>query len=258
MSRRRGDGRGDYEVGYGKPPKRTRFQKGRSGNPAGRRKGAGGKHKLLENAIHRLAREIILTEAHRPMQVRDGETMTTIPALQAVCRSAMLSGAKGSALAQKTVLALALKAEEELASTVRENFNGAVLYKEECEAKRRQCRRDGLPDPNFFPHPDDIFVDWETFRVEFRGPVTSEQQAALQRIIDARDEHERGFANMRAESKANPRDVIPQGLAIICQQRFDWVNDLLPDRYRKKLDGRIREEEIASVRKKVKRWKRKP
>jgi hypothetical protein len=27
-----------YEVGYGKPPKATRFQKGRSGNPSGRAK----------------------------------------------------------------------------------------------------------------------------------------------------------------------------------------------------------------------------
>jgi Family of unknown function (DUF5681) len=32
-----GDG---YEVGYGKPPKHTRFRAGRSGNPAGRRRGA--------------------------------------------------------------------------------------------------------------------------------------------------------------------------------------------------------------------------
>jgi hypothetical protein len=31
--------KGGYEVGYGKPPKATRFQKGRSGNPSGRRKG---------------------------------------------------------------------------------------------------------------------------------------------------------------------------------------------------------------------------
>jgi hypothetical protein len=34
------DGAGDeYKVGYGKPPKHTRFRVGRSGNPGGRRRG---------------------------------------------------------------------------------------------------------------------------------------------------------------------------------------------------------------------------
>jgi hypothetical protein len=34
-----GTGLTGYEVGYGKPPERTQFQPGQSGNPAGRRKG---------------------------------------------------------------------------------------------------------------------------------------------------------------------------------------------------------------------------
>lgn len=33
-------GKKDYEVGKGKPPKKTRFQKGKSGNPKGRPKGS--------------------------------------------------------------------------------------------------------------------------------------------------------------------------------------------------------------------------
>ena len=43
MSRRKitastGDGKKDYEVGYGKPPPHTQFRPGQSGYPAGRRK----------------------------------------------------------------------------------------------------------------------------------------------------------------------------------------------------------------------------
>ena len=34
------DDKGDYTVGYGKPPRHTRFPKGQSGNPKGRTKGS--------------------------------------------------------------------------------------------------------------------------------------------------------------------------------------------------------------------------
>jgi hypothetical protein len=34
------DDASEYEVGYSKPPKQTRFKRGRSGNPAGRPKGS--------------------------------------------------------------------------------------------------------------------------------------------------------------------------------------------------------------------------
>ena len=40
MTKRKGPG--DYEVGYGKPPKHTRFSPGQSGNPKGSQKGKRG------------------------------------------------------------------------------------------------------------------------------------------------------------------------------------------------------------------------
>lgn len=41
----------DYEVGYGRPPKHTRFPKGQSGNPKGRRKGSRGLKTDLDEAL---------------------------------------------------------------------------------------------------------------------------------------------------------------------------------------------------------------
>jgi hypothetical protein len=42
---------GDYEIGYGKPPRHTRFAKGQSGNPRGRPCGAKNFTTLLEEAL---------------------------------------------------------------------------------------------------------------------------------------------------------------------------------------------------------------
>lgn len=43
----------DYEIGYGKPPKATRFRKGVSGNPTGRPKGS----RSIASILSKLGRE---------------------------------------------------------------------------------------------------------------------------------------------------------------------------------------------------------
>jgi Family of unknown function (DUF5681) len=49
----------DYEVGYGKPPRHTRFVKGQSGNPRGRPPGAKNFTTLLSEALNET---VIVTE----------------------------------------------------------------------------------------------------------------------------------------------------------------------------------------------------
>lgn len=41
----------DYDVGYGKPPNATRFQKGASGNPTGRRRGSKNLSTILDEEL---------------------------------------------------------------------------------------------------------------------------------------------------------------------------------------------------------------
>ncbi|WP_428688705.1 DUF5681 domain-containing protein [Roseibium sp.] len=55
-----------YEVGYGKPPKATRFKKGQSGTPKGRPRKRQSMKGLLEE---QLASTITITEAGEPRQI---------------------------------------------------------------------------------------------------------------------------------------------------------------------------------------------
>ncbi len=56
----------DYEVGFGRPPKHTRFKKGRSGNPKGRPKG---KKNLKTELEEELGERIIVREGGKAKKV---------------------------------------------------------------------------------------------------------------------------------------------------------------------------------------------
>jgi hypothetical protein len=62
----------DYEVGYGRPPKHTRFVPGQSGNAKGRPKGS----QNLSSIVARLARQpMTIKVAGRPRQVSQFEAL---------------------------------------------------------------------------------------------------------------------------------------------------------------------------------------
>jgi ribosomal protein L4 len=93
-----------YEVGYGKPPKRTQFAKGVSGNPAGRPKGS-------ENTATMLARvmneKVPVVENGRRRMVRKVEVAFTQLINKAV---------KGESRAMEVVIKLLPYANAELAA----------------------------------------------------------------------------------------------------------------------------------------------
>ena len=95
-----------YEVGYGKPPVHTRFRKGVSGNPRGG-------SRVQRDAR---ARALALKEACRLVTVREGDKVTTLPAIQAVMRSQFALAVKGNGPAQRAMIAAIHAMEQELAA----------------------------------------------------------------------------------------------------------------------------------------------
>src|SRR5271170_7569864 len=66
------DKESNYQVGYAKPPHKTRFEKGKSGNPAGRVKGSKNVSKLLLQA---LGEPVVVNENGKRKRITKGEAM---------------------------------------------------------------------------------------------------------------------------------------------------------------------------------------
>jgi len=66
------DKKSKYQVGYAKPPRKTRFEKGKSGNPAGRVKGSRNVSKLLLEA---LGEPVVVNENGERKRITKGEAM---------------------------------------------------------------------------------------------------------------------------------------------------------------------------------------
>jgi hypothetical protein len=125
-----------YEVGYGKPPRRTQFRKGQSGNPGGRPRG-----RPIE-----YVKEMALQEAYRTVIVKqeDGHAVP-MSAVRAVLRSQFESAAGGNARAQCAVLAMIRELETDKAFDARnpQYRRDAVI---DAAADRDDADHDGADD----------------------------------------------------------------------------------------------------------------
>ena len=90
-------GSGDDEVGYGKPPKHTRFQPGQSGNPRGRVKGT---KNLKTDLLEELGEKIL---------VHEGGQARKLSKQRAVVKMLVTRTLKGDARAASSLLSMMMR-----------------------------------------------------------------------------------------------------------------------------------------------------
>jgi hypothetical protein len=86
--------KGDFEIGYGKPPKHTRFKPGQSGNRRGRPSGS---RNLRTDLVDELGERILISEGGR---------RRTVSKQRGMLKQLMAKALKGDVRAANTVLGL--------------------------------------------------------------------------------------------------------------------------------------------------------
>jgi hypothetical protein len=221
-------------VGYRNPPEENQFKKGQSGNPKGRPR----REPVPEYGL-KAAQELFHREMYRPISTRDGDKSVEMPALQALIRSTILAGIKGDRWARKLLLTTIERFENEEFTAQLAYFGQVLRMKEEWRDVVDICRKQRLPLPDPFPHPDDHHLDFDRAEVIYTGP-SLERKERIDKMVRDNQMLQEGISMLAAGyRRAKPADQ-----ARWCsewhreQLMFDMQTAVLPERYKTRLKDR--------------------
>lgn len=126
----------DYKVGRGRPPEHSRFKKGRSGNPGGRRKRPASVQEVLETILHTEIEITIAGERRR------------VTVLEGMFWGQTQAGIRGNTRAAKWVLGNYADARKAISTDVLPEEDQAIL------ARAKQRLAGLLPAPGDPDDPD--------------------------------------------------------------------------------------------------------
>ena len=198
----------DDDVGYGRPPRWTRFEKGQSGNPKGRPKKQAAP-KLTTDVLPESQADIALRrELDRKIRITDASGTKEETMADAIARAQVTRAAQGHVQALRDVrraqkeLERAEAERARLAAEQAEEARRAEVQKREASFKFMQklkadqaasweaAIREGKAEPdNPWPHPDDISLDPVKRSVSTRGPIVAEQLPEYEYLRAMRDRY---------------------------------------------------------------------
>ena len=167
-------------VGYGRPPARTRFKPGQSGNPSGRPKGS--LNKIAIDAPLAVF-DVIRAGACKEFHATDGGKPVSITMLEAAWRTVAVNAVKGQPWASKLFFKNVLMIEAHNRKEQDEFLRLALERKSQGTEEIARRHRAGITDiSDILPHPDDICYNTETGRVEIRGPTSEKDRLEWRRM----------------------------------------------------------------------------